>query len=338
MVMKIVPVSAALAILLLGLPLDASEPKGTDARSDGFFGPIKSVSTREERAQIEWQQPDGPTIALPVSCGGCEYDLMGNRIKAGQITDGEWRGDVVRFLRDSTGDVIEKFAENYKGEMYRRDVLGPYGILEEDGFESGKQISESLWLYDANGHVSEFRNYDRDGVITSRSFTTSDASGDFKEEWDYGRNGVFSLHFVETNDPKTDTYTFTNLNEDGSIKVTFTTVGTKLISYRQEPSEQPLFGGTFFLDPVGKTRESYTCHSDSSCDHIVYYFTDETRCDARRAEWHDAAGVLKLSADYEYELDQLGNWTKRIVWLWSPELGERKLYETDYRTLTYWSK
>jgi hypothetical protein len=335
---KIVLASAALAILLLGLSLDASEPKHTDARWDGFVGPIKSVTTREERAQIEWQQPNGPTIALPVSCRECEYDLMGNRIKAGQIADGEWRGEVVRFLRDSTGNVIEKFAENNKGEMYRRDVIGPYGIVEQDGFESGRQISQSLWLYDANGHVSEFRSYDRDGVITSRSFTTSDASGDSKEEWDYGRNGVFSVHFVETNDPKTDTYTFTNLNENGSIKVTFTTVGSKLISYRQEPSEQPVFGGNFSLDPVGKTRESFACHSDSSCDHILYYFTDETRRDVRRAEWLDAAGVLKLSADYEYELDQLGNWTKRIVWVWSAGFGERKLYETDHRTLTYWSK
>jgi hypothetical protein len=47
-------------------------------------------------------------------------------------------------------------------------------------------------------------------------------------------------------------------------------------------------------------------------------------------------GVLKLSADCEYEPDQFGNWMKRIVWVWSPELGNRKLYETDYRTLTYW--
>jgi hypothetical protein len=260
---KIILVSAALAILLLGPSLDASEPKHTEAQNDGFVGPIKSVSTRQERAQIEWQQPNGPTIALPVSCWECEYDLMGYRIKSGQIADGEWRGEVVRVLRDSAGNVVEKIAENYKGEMHRRDIIGAYGIVEQNGFESGKQISRALCFYDANGHVSEFRIYNRDGVITSRSFTTTDARDDFKEEWDFGWNGVFSLHFVETNDPKTNTYTFTNLNENGSIKVALTTVGTKLTSYWQEPGEGPLYGADFALDPVGKTRESFACHSDT---------------------------------------------------------------------------
>lgn len=329
---------AGLAILLVLLPVCASEPKNTDARSDGLFGPIRSVSTREERAQIEWHQPNGPTVALPASCGECEYDLEGNRIKTGQIIDGEFRGEVVRFLRDSTGKVIEKIAENYKGEMYRREVIGPYGITEQDGFENGKQISQSFLFYDAHGHLSESRNYDRDGVIVGSSFSIIDASDNFKEEWDSGPNGSFSLHFVQANDPKTDTFTFTNFNENGSIKVTFTTVGTKVISYWQEPSEQQVFGSNFFMDPVGKTQESYSCRSDGSCDHVISYFPDEARHHASRIEWHDAAGVLKLWADYEYDLDQFGNWTKRTVWVWSPELGERKLYETDYRTLKYWSK
>jgi hypothetical protein len=326
----------ALAILFLPVSLSASEPKYTDARNDGLLGPIRSVSTREERAQIEWHQPDGPTVALPASCQECEYDLEGNRIRTGQIIDGEFRGDVIRLLRDNTGKVIEKIVENYKGEMYRREVIGPYGITEQAGFENGKQISRSLWFYDGNGHVSEYRNYDRDGVIVGSSFSTIDANDNFKEEWDSGPNGSFSLHFVQTNDPKTDTFTFTNFNENGSIKVTFSTMGTKVISYWQEPSEPQVFGSNFFMDPVGKTQESYSCYSDGSCDHVVSNFLDEARHHVSRIEWRDAAGVLKLSGDYEYDLDQFGNWTKRTVWVWSPEIGNRKLYETDYRTLTYW--
>lgn len=288
--------------------------------------------------QIEWHQPNGPTVALPAGCAECEYDPEGNRIKRGQIIDGESREDVVRFLRDSTGKVIEKITENYRGEMYRREVIGPYGITEQHEFENGKQISQSFWFYDANGHLSGFTSYDGDGVIVGSSLSMIDASGNFKEEWDSGPNGSFSLHFAETNDPKTGTWTFTNFNENGSIKVTFTTVGTKVISYWQEPGEQQVFGSNFFMDSVGKTQESYSCHSDGNCDHIVSYFPDEARHHVSRIEWRDAAGVLKLSSDYEYELDQFGNWTKRIVLVWSPELGERKLYETDYRTLKYWSK
>jgi len=252
--------------------------------------------------------------------------------------DGEFRGEVVRLLRDSTGKVIEKIAENYKGDTNRREVFGTYGITEQDEFENGKQISQSFWFYDGNGHLTGFRRYDKDGIISSSSSSMIDASGNFKEQWDFGPNDSFSLHFVETNDPKTDTFTFTNFNENGSIKVAFTTVGTKVVSYRQEPSEQQVFGSNFFMDPVGKTQESYSCHSDGCCDHIISYFLDEARHHVSRIEWHDPAGVLKLSSDYEYELDQFGNWTKRTVWVWSPELGERKLYETDYRTLKYWDK
>ena len=330
--------TTAVAMLLLVLSLDASEPKYSDARSDGFLGPIRSVSTKEERVRIEWHQPDGPTVALSAGCPECEYDLEGNRVKTGQTIDGEWRGDTMRLMRDSAGKVIEKIAENYKGEVYSREVLGPYGIQEEDLFKDGNRISQSLWFYDSDGHVSEYRNYGQDGVIGARSFSVSDAAGNRKEQWDYRADGVFSLHFLEVNDPQTDTYIFTNFNEDGSMKVTFTTKGTKLISYWQEPSERPVFGSTFFMDPVGKTQESYTCHSDSNCDHIISFFTDETRRNASRVEWHDAEGILKLWADYDYEIDQFGNWSKRTVWVGSSELEGRKLYETDYRTLTYWNR
>lgn len=329
---------AALATLLLGLSLYASEPKYTDARRDGFFGPIRSVSTREERAQIEWHQPNGQTVARPVSCRECEYDPEGNRTKMGQITDGEFQGEILQLQRDSTGKVIEKIAENYKGEIYRREVIGPYGITEQEGFENGKPISRSFWFYDGNGHITSFRRYDKDGVIASRSSSMIDASGNFKEEWDFGANDSFSLHFIETNDPKTGTFTFTSFNENGSIKVAFTTVGTKVISYWQEPSERQVFGSNFSVDPIGKTQESYRCHSGGGCEHIVSFFSDEARRNISRIEWRDAADVLELSADYEYELDRFGNWTKRTVWVWSPELGERKMFETDHRILKYWDK
>jgi hypothetical protein len=336
--MKTCPASAFLVLLSLGLTLDASEPKYSDARSDGLLGPIRAVSTREERAHMEWKQPNGPTVALFVTCQECEYDSQGNRLKSGEIIDGEWSGEVTRFVRDSDGKVTEKLAENGKGGVYRREIFGPYGITEQEGFENGRQISHSFWFYDGNGHESESRSYDGNGVMTAHGFRMTDASGGFQEEWEYGADGSFSVHFVETNDPKTDTFTFTNFREDGSIKLNFTTVGTKVVSYWQEPVDKDELGDTFFMDPVGKTQEAYKCHSGNSCDHIITYFTDETRHQVSRMEWQGADGALKMSSDYEYELDPYGNWTKRTVRVWSSELGERKLYETDYRTLTYWNK
>jgi hypothetical protein len=319
------------------VPAHANEPQRTDAQNDGFIGPVRSVSAREERARLDWHQPDGPSVTWAMACRECEYDREGNRIKGGQIMDGTFKGEIFRLMQDNNGKVIEKITENADGEIFRRDLFGPYGIIEQHGFEGNAQISSSLWFYDANGHVSGFKSFDRNGILVSSSSRTSDASGNYKEEWEYGPNGSFSLHFVETNDPRTDTFTFTSFKESGSVAVAFTTVGTKIISYRQETSEKQPFGSNFFIDPVGKTEESYSCHADESCDHVVTYFTDEKRHHVRRVEWHDTTGQLELSADYEYELDAFGNWTKRTVWVWSAELGERKLYETDYQILSYWN-
>jgi len=334
--MKFGPVGVAMASLLLGLSLNASEPNYTDAQNDGLSGPVRSISTTVERAQIEWSQPAGPTVARMVVCEECEYDPQGNRVKRGQIIGGEFRGEIIRFLRDGTGKVIERIFVSPEGEMNRRDVLGPYGITEQDGYHDGKQIAQFLWFYDANGHESGFRHYDQDGALVSSSLRVVDASGNVKEQWDSGPNGRFSLHFSESYDPKTDTFTFTNFNEDGSIKLAFTTVGTKLTSYWQVPGEENIFGQGFTTDPVGKTMEGYSCRSDGKCDHIFLKFADEARHLPTRIEWNDPEGSLKLAADYEYELDAFGNWTKRTVWVWSHLLGERKLYETDHRTLKYW--
>jgi hypothetical protein len=164
----------------------------------------------------------------------------------------------------------------------------------------------------------------------------TDASGNFKEEWAYGRNDSFHYHFVETTDPQKDIWTFTTFNENGSLRLTLATQGTKVTNFWREPGEEYALGTTFFMDPVGKNHESYHCHVGGGCDHIVSYFSDEQRHNANRTEWHDSEGVLQLALDYEYEVDGFGNWTKRTVWLWSPDLGERELFETDYRTLKYW--
>jgi hypothetical protein len=330
--------SVALAVFLLAVRLDASEPKSTDARRDGLFGPVRYVSAKQELQQVDWGLKDAKAGVIGVSCLECEYDREGNRIKSGGLVDGEFHGDLIRIVCDQTGKVTERIEENYKGEVVRREVLGRYGITEQVGYEKGKAISRSTWSYDANGHVTEFYQYDQNGVVTGSSFSTSDANGDIKEQWDYGRNGVFQLHFAQYYNPQTDMSTFTSFNESGSTKVAFTTKGTKVLSYWQQTGEEHVFGSIFWRDRVGKTEVTHNCNPDGTCDEIASYFPDETTNQVSRVEWHDSAQVLKLAFDYVYQVDAIGNWIKRTVWVWSPELGERKLCETDYRTIRYWSK
>jgi hypothetical protein len=330
--------SNALAVLLLAICLDASEPKSTDARIDGLFGPVRSVSARQELQQVDWGQKDAKAGVIGVSCDECEYDPEGNLVKSGGIPGGEFRGNVIRVVRDETGKVTERIEENDKEELVRRDVLGPHGITEQVFYQKGTAISRSTWGYDANGHVTEFYQYGQDGEVNVSSFSTSDASGDIKEQWDYGLNGVFQLHFAQSYNPQTDVSTFTSFNENGSAKVTFTTKGAKVLSYWQQTGEEHVYGSIFGSDRIGKTQVMHNCNPDGTCDKIASYFPDEITNQVSRVEWHDPAQVLRLAFDYEYELDAFGNWTKRTVWVWSPELGERKLCETDYRTITYWSK
>ena len=336
--MKTGQACVALAVLLLPICLLAADAKRPDAQTDGLTGPVRSVSTRQELQQVDWGQKNAKAAVIGVSCYECEYDREGSRIKSGGLIDGEFRGDIIRIVRDETGRVTERIEENVKGEVIRRDVLGPYGITEQVGYENDKAISHSTWSYDENGHVTEFHRYDREGVVTASSFSTSDARGDIKEQWDYGQNGVFELHFAQNYNPLTDISTFTSFNENGSARVTFTTKGQKVLSYWQETNEKNVFGSNFWRDRVGNTVVTHSCNPDGTCDEIASYFRDEKTNDVSRVEWHDPAQVLRLAFDYEYQLDALGNWTKRTVWVWSPELGERKLCETDYRTIAYWNK
>jgi hypothetical protein len=319
---------ATLLIIFGTWPILASGPTPTDAWTFGFVGPIRSVSATELKENLDWPVPNGPISAPSVGCWECEFDRDGNIVKFGQTLDGEFRGELTRLQRDADGHVTGKVFENAQGEMQHREVYGPYGITEQEGYENGKPVSRSFWFYDANGHLSGFSGYNRDESLASSSSSLSSADGNYKEEWGYGPNKSFSGHYVQTKDPKTHTWTFTSFNEDGTLKVTFTTVGTKVISYWQVPSDQTVYGSSFFMDRAGKTQESYSCHADGACDHLISYFPDESSRQVSRLEWHDGEGALKVAVDFEYALDTAGNWTKRTVWVWSSELGERKLHAT----------
>lgn len=330
--------SSAFAAALLAWVVFAAESKRTDAQEDGLFGPVRSVSTTVERRQVDLHEPDGATVPRPVSPGENEYDVAGNRTKRGEVVHGQFHGSAIEVIRDRDGKVMERVEVNNNGEVLSREVMGRYGIAERMSYENGKQTGRWTRSYDANGHVAEFYAYDAEGTVVVSSTSLSDASGNSEEEWDYGRNGSFSLHFVKTYDPQREIWTFTNFNEDGSVKVKVEAQHHKSISYWQGNREDNVFGSSIYLDRVGTRQESYQCHPDETCDRITSYFADEKSPQVSRTEWRDGSGELKLSADYEYELDRFGNWTKRTVSVWSRELGERQPYETDFRSLTYWDQ
>jgi hypothetical protein len=186
--------------------------------------------------------------------------------------------------------------------------------------------------------MAESYTYDDTGNVTASTFCTSDIGGHNRDTRDYGEKGIFQAHYTETYDPKSDAWTFTDFDEVGAVKAAIVTKNSDVVSYWQKATAGPVFGSNFFMDPDGRIQKSYSCNPDGTCDHITSYFDDDNRHHVRRVEWRDPEHNLRLSFDYEYQLDRFDNWTKRTVWVWSPELGERKLAEVDFQTLTYWNK
>ena len=329
-------VRCGLVTTLLATAVWASDEKKTNAQSNGLVGPVRSVTTQEGKPEFSLDQRDWPVLVGIADCGECEYDREGTLTGYGQLVEGEFRGDRYQIGRDERGNIVEQVRVGTDGEIAGRTLYGPFGIIESSEYAVGVRGFHTEWSYDRNGHLRELVQYDRDDKIQTRTFRQTDASGNIKEEWCYGSKDELSYHTLETYDPKTDVWSWTSYSEDGSAKVAIETQNGKVHFYRQNVNESNVFGEHFFLDPIGNTQHSFRGHPDGTYDDVTTIYPDERLHNPERLEWRDGTGTLRLKVEYEYELDGLGNWTKRRTWVWTPDLGEKKLYKVDLRRLTYW--
>jgi YD repeat-containing protein len=327
-----VPVSMAMA-----LSVCSADKKSIDMQIDGFSGPVKSVSTRVEMNAVEFPGPDGPVVIQTAGCEKCDYDQDGNRIWSGQMEGTNFRGQSTRFIRDANGIVTERVEQNEEGQVIGRSVMGPFGAVEDIQYSDGQQELRRTFRYDDKGNVIEIVNLDPTGAENNHSTMTYDEAGHVVEEWDRGRNDSFEFHFVHTYDSKTHFETWTTFNENGSAELSWVLQDTKMLSYWQS-GDGPVLGSAFLMDSGPRMQEARNYYSDGSFDRVESEFLDEQKRNVKRVERHSPTDELVNVADYEYEFDLLGNWTKRSVWVWTPGLGQRTLYETDYRTIEYWNK
>jgi hypothetical protein len=276
-------------------------------------------------------------MVTPIWCNDCEYDPDGSRTKSGQMVEGKFFGEVIRLVRDADGHVTDRYSYNAStGELQRHDVMGPYGKTEQKVYIAGKLRSRSTFSYDLYGHLSALRSFDGVGKSEGYTLTVTDKGDTITRRSSYGKNGELSSE--QTFDPETETDHFTIFDEFGKVNLTRTVVRGKLNSF-WEPHDSPLQYGGNFTEHIGDgSFDNYACHADLSCgvSHVHYEYVDGDKHTPRSAEWRDAEGNLKLAAYFEYEVDGFRNWTYRRVWVWNPELGERTLYETDFRAITYW--
>lgn len=324
-------------LMLAALSSAAQTDRRPQREIDGLAGPVRSVSTREEKAPIKLERLDGFGVPLPGGCLECEYDKDGHRTKSGQILNSQFHGHSTRFLRDATGIVIEAIEENQNGERTHRKLIGPFGPLEEQFFWAGGWRTTMINRYDQRGNLVEWTAFNPDGTVSSSMNATFDEAGMVTEQWLRGPNHTFRHHIVHTYDRRTKFETYTSFQEDGSAGLIFVVQDdSKVLSYWQSPGAKPGLGSMFFMDTGPKRREFRSYNSDGTFERVEHSFLDAPKRHLSRVEFFDTANQLKGAADYQYEFDHFGNWLKRTVRVWTPKLGRWELYETDYRTLIYW--
>lgn len=328
--------SFPLLFVFASLALTQAQVK-TDAQMDGFSGPVKSVSSAVTQTSVKWQQPGGPTLVAPLWCRDCEYDPDGTKTKSGQMAEGKFFGETIRLVRGADGHVTDRYSYNsYTGEMQRHDVMGQFGKIEQKVYSGGKFRSRTTYAYDEFGYLSEIGDYDAAGNSVDRSVIVNDKDGDRLRDASYDKNG--QVTWEQIFDPETKIDRFTSYDELSKMKLTWTVVHGRLMSFWETADSHTQFGENFIEPQGGGTFDNYACRSDLSCEvsHVHYEYLDGDKRTPLSAEWRDAEGNLKLAAYFDYELDSYHNWTTRRVWVWNPELGQRALSETDARMITYW--
>ncbi len=311
----------------------------TDAQRMDLAGPVKSVSTAATRTDVVWQQPGGPALIIPILCSECAFDPDGNQTKSGQMSDGSFHGEIIRLVRDGKGHVTERVIEDAStGEMIRHELDGSFGKTEESSYLHGELQSRVIFNYDQYGHMIDQLTLDAAGDQEAHTTVKTNKDGDDTEQWDWGKDGQLILHVRQTFDPKTNVEHFTSFNSFGAVDLTWSIIAGKLSSFWQPQGAPSQYGDNFSEDIGNDTSENYACHSGGNCEvsRIHYVYLDPKRRNPLSVEWRDAAGNLRVASYYEYEIDAHGNWTRREIWVWSAALGESKLYETDFRSITYW--
>jgi hypothetical protein len=319
--------------LLLAMPLLGAGKKWTDAENMGFAGPVKAVSTTRQTFMQQPAQPDGPAIFYVLFCEQCEFDRQGNKVS------GKTGGDLERKILDAQGRVQEEITENEKGEVTYRSVYtnGPQGKLQSETYMNGKLFNTSTFRYDSRGNLVESSTYKPDGTLESYNWSRFDERGNELESVSEGPGDTY-YDVVKTYNAQTGHLeSFMSLNRDGPMRLSFRVNDSTVLSYWQQPGDKRTYGSDVcFADDDGTERDCREYNSDGTYTTTHYTFTDKSKRNPVKVTLYGTDRQVVLEADYDYELDPFGNWTKRTVWVRTQESGEPQLLEKDARTLTYY--
>ena len=212
------------------------------------------------------------------------------------------------------------------------------GKVQGEDYRSGKLFYTSTFKYDSQGNVVESNVYKPDGTLESCNWSRFDERGNEIESVSEGPGDSY-YDVVHTYNPRTGHMeSFTSLNRDGSMRLLFRVNDNTVLSYWQQPGDKHTYGsGICFADNDGTEDNCREYNWNGTYTLTHYQFTDKTKRNPVQVILYGTDHHVVLEADYEYELDSFGNWTKRTVWVQTGESGERQLLEKDARTLTYYA-
>jgi hypothetical protein len=272
---------------------------------------------------------------IPDYCRDCEYTSDGYRTKSGQVVDGKFLGETIALHRDGNGRVTDLTATStVENGPARHEVRGPFGKTEQTIYQDGTVNIHQTFLYDASGNLQETVSRSTDGSLMGRTITTRSSDGAWSDE-SWGKDE--RLEAMNSFNPATGERHSTTFDESGNVANTWTFANGRVTSFWESPAAvQP--SGTTLSDLSDKTNvKAFQCHGGQYDQVLVHYeYADPTKLNPLSAEWRDAGGNLLYAAYYNYQFDQSGNWTHRQIWVSSANTGERVLYETDDRLITYW--
>jgi hypothetical protein len=324
---------------LLAIPLFGSGKKWTDAENLGFAGPVKSVSTSCRTFMQQPTTPQGPTILYEPLCEQCEFDRHGNQVRSRPMRKGQSSGSVDARIAEGREQKQEEIWKNEKGEVVVRHVYTTEasGNVQDDSYVNGKLVNSTFRTYDGRGNVIESSVYVPNGRAESHAWSKFDVCGNELESVSEGPGHSY-YDVVRTYNAQTGRMeTFKSLNRDGSMRFGFTVKNEKRLPYAPQAREVRTLGTDIVFD--GDIALEWNCREsgrDGTYTAAHYVFTDKTKRDPVKAIIYGTDHQIVIEADYGYELDGFGNWTKRTVWVQTGESGERRLFEKDVRTLTYY--
>jgi hypothetical protein len=335
--MRSLPVVLFLITIGAGAATAEKKPQ-TEAGQDGLSGSVHSVVMTEQTIMSKLD-PAGGWVVQNIPSGNVEYDRQGYRMKVGKDdANGEFQGQMSQIMRDAHGRVIERTIRILPSQdLLERDVYGPFGLVESTFFSSGKPTSVHTVNYDQLGNVLDESTMDGNGKPMGRTLYRRNSNGAWTERtmWIQG-----VLHSFETYNPDSDFQRYEQYDSSGDVMTTFTYSHGRVQTYWSALTDPN--GGTPMIDNLdnGDTRTTFCHNQGRTCDertrHAVYL--DPVKHNPIMTEILSDDGRPLVRAFYEYQMDGHENWTTRKVWVQPGEQGERALYETDSRTITYWSE